>query len=92
MQLRHYLLPFALGVAVGVVVTRNWPRIREVTRPLLRGAVRGGSGLLEKGREAYHEQSEKFSDLIAEIREEEEAKAKGAPPAASTPPKGPAPA
>lgn len=86
MALRQYILPFTLGVAVGVVVTKNWPKIREVTRPLLRGAMKGGSGLLEKGREAYHEQSEKFSDLIAEIREEEEAKAK-APPAPPTEPK-----
>ncbi len=89
MQFRQYLLPFTLGVAVGVVVTKNWPKIREVTRPLLRGAMKGGSGILERGREAYHQQSEKFSDLIAEIREEEEAKAKvpAAPPAPPTEPK-----
>lgn len=90
MALRQYILPFTLGVAVGVVVTKRWPKIREVARPLLRGVFKGGSGLLEKGREAYHEQSEKFSDLIAEIREEEEAKAKAPPPA--PPPKSPAPA
>lgn len=86
MALRQYILPFTLGVAVGVVVTKNWPKIREVTRPLLRGAMKGSSGLLEKGREAYHAQSEKFSDLIAEIREEEEAKAKAPVPPAEPPP------
>ena len=84
MQLRQYILPFTLGIAVGVLVTRNWPKIREVTRPLLRGVMKAGSELVEKSRETYHEQSEKFSDLIAEIREEEEAKAKAGP---MTPPK-----
>lgn len=86
MALRQYLLPFTLGVAVGVVVTKNWPKIREVTRPLLREAMKGSGGLLEKGREVYHAQSEKFSDLIAEIREEEEGKAK-APAATPSEPK-----
>ena len=57
-----------------------------------RGAVQGGTGLLAKGREAYHEQSEKFSDLIAEIREDEEVKAKGGSSAPPAPPKDPAPA
>ncbi len=88
MALRNYILPFTLGVAAGVLVSKNWPKIREVTRPLLRGVMKSGSGLLEKGREAYHEQSEKFSDLVAEIREEEEARGKGA----SAPPTEPKPA
>ncbi len=94
MQFRHYILPFTLGVAVGVLVTKNWPKIREVTRPLLRGLMKSSGGLLEKGREAYHEQTEKFSDLIAEIREEEGAAPKAtvaAGPVAAAPP-APAPA
>jgi hypothetical protein len=85
MSVRQYILPFTVGIAVGAVVSKKWPEIRRVTRPLLRGAMRSGSGLLEKGREAYHQQSEKFSDLIAEIREEEEARAK-APPTPSPDP------
>lgn len=87
MSLRQYLVPFAVGVAAGALVARNWEKIRETSRPLLRGAVRGGTNLLEKGREAYHEKSEKFSDLVAEIREEEEAKAKGMPGATPPEPK-----
>jgi hypothetical protein len=76
MNWKQYVLPLTIGVAVGVVVGRNWDKIRDNARPVLRGALRGGTNLLEKGREAYHEQSEKFSDLIAEIREEEAAKGK----------------
>jgi hypothetical protein len=89
MSIRQYIVPFALGVAAGALVARNWEKIRDTSRPLLRTALKGSTNLLEKGREAYHQQSEKFSDLIAEIREEEEAKAKGTPPA---PPEAPRPA
>lgn len=85
MVIRQYVVPFALGVTVGVVVGRNWDRIRDAARPLLRGAVRSGTNLVEKGREAIHDRSEKFSDLIAEIREEEDAKAKAVPPPAPPP-------
>lgn len=88
MPFRHYILPFTLGVAAGVLLTKNWPKILEVTRPLLRGAMKGSSGLIEKGREAYHQQSEKFSDLIAEIREEEDAKAKATSDPAAEPARG----
>lgn len=93
MQFRQFLLPFALGVAVGVVLHRSWPKIREIGGPLLRDALKGGTNLAGKAREALHEQSEKFSDLVAEIREEEEQKAKaGLTPAAAAPPTGAAPA
>lgn len=76
MQLRQLAIPFVVGVAVGVVLHKNWPKIREVLGPLVRDAVRGSSNIAAKTREAIHEQSEKFSDLVAEIREEEEAKVK----------------
>ncbi len=76
MNWKQYVLPFTIGVGVGVAVNRNWPAIEKIARPLLRGALKSGTNLFEKGREVYHAKSEKFSDLIAEIREEEEAKAK----------------
>lgn len=84
MNWKSAVIPFALGVTVGVVVTKNWDRIRDTARPLLRGGLKTGSNLLTKGRELYHEKSEKFADLVAEIREEEDARAKAmaAPPAA----------
>lgn len=78
MTWKQYILPFTVGIGVGVLATRNWPAIEKVARPLLRGALRSGTNLFEKGREVYHAKGEKFADLIAEIREEEEAKAKAA--------------
>ncbi|MFZ5477578.1 MAG: hypothetical protein ACOZNI_12450 [Myxococcota bacterium] len=91
MNLSRFLVPFALGVAAGVLVHKNWPKIKEIGTPLLKGAVRQGSNIAQKTREMYWEKSEKFTDLIAEIREEEEARAKGEPPP-SGPPTEPSPA
>lgn len=87
--MRQLAIPFVVGVAVGVLLHKNWPKIREVLSPRVRDAVRGGSNLAARTREAIHEQGEKFSDLVAEIREAEEAKAKaGVTPAPTTDPAG----
>ncbi|MFZ5479263.1 MAG: hypothetical protein ACOZNI_21035 [Myxococcota bacterium] len=92
MNLSRFLVPFALGVAAGVLIHKNWPKIKEVGAPLLKGAVRQGSNIAQKTRDMYWEKSEKFSDLIAEIREEEEARAKAGPPTPPAPPPEPKPA
>lgn len=76
MAIGRYLLPFAAGVAAGVLITKNWPKIKEIGGPVARRALAEGSNLFEKGRQSMWEQREKFSDLVAEIREEEETKAK----------------
>jgi hypothetical protein len=86
----RYLVPFAAGVAVGVLAHKYWPQIREAVGPAAKKGLRGGSGLVDRARTAFWEKSEKFSDLIAEIREEEEAKAKG--PTPPPPPTEPQPA
>lgn len=83
MSVGRYLAPFALGVAAGVLLHKYWPQIRDLGGPAAKKAVREGTNLFEKGRQAFWEQSEKFSDLIAEIREEEEARTK--PPAGTEP-------
>jgi hypothetical protein len=90
MAIGRYLLPFAAGFAAGALVQKNWPKIVEVGGPMARRALAGGSTLFERGRRALGEQSEKFSDLVAEIREEEALKAKGLPE--GTPPTTPSPA
>jgi len=76
----RYLAPFAAGVAVGVVLHKYWPQIRELGGPGLEKAVKRGSDLVERGREQLWEKSEKFADLIAEIREEEQQKKAGPSP------------
>jgi hypothetical protein len=81
-SLSRYLVPFAAGVAVGVLVHKYWPQIRELAGPSVKKGLRGGSGFVDRARTAFWEQSEKFSDLIAEIREEESART---PPPEPTP-------
>ena len=84
MNLTKYLVPFAAGVAVGVLLHKYWPQIRDAGGPRLEKGMRTGSGLVDRARTAFWEQSEKFSDLIAEIREEEGAKAPVEPPPPAT--------
>ncbi len=74
MNWTKYLLPFAAGVAVGVVLHKYWPQIKEAGGPRLEKGLRSGSGLMDRARTALWEQREKFSDLVAEIREEESVK------------------
>ena len=71
MSSTRYLLPFAAGVAVGVALHKYWPQLREAGGPRLREGLRAGSGLAERARAAFWEQSEKLAELVAEIREEE---------------------
>jgi hypothetical protein len=68
----RYLAPFAVGVAVGVLLHKYWPQIREAGGPTAKKVVRETTTLFERARGRFWEQSEKFSDIIAEIREEEE--------------------
>ncbi len=75
MAIHKFIIPFSLGVATGVVVAKNWPRIKQVGGPLVKDAI-------AKGRETVQSGQEKFSDLIAEIREEE-SKQGGEVPSAS---------
>lgn len=80
------LVPFAVGVAVGIAIHKYWPQIREFGGPGLARGLKGGSGLFDRARTAFWEKSEQFADLVAEIREEESAgKPPPAPPAPEVP-------
>ena len=76
----RYLVPFAAGVAVGVAVHKYWPQISERAGPGARRVAADGKKMFQRGRAAFWEKSEQFSDLIAEIRDEEQAAAKVEPP------------
>jgi len=71
MTFRSFLVPFALGVVAGVLVARNWERIREAAEPVARRVARRARGAAEKGREAVWEQRERFEDRMAEMHEKE---------------------
>jgi hypothetical protein len=80
MSAARFLAPFAVGLAAGAALHKYWPEIKEKGGPTFKKVVKDGSELFEKGRERFWEESEKFSDLVAEIREEEESKGKTTPP------------
>jgi hypothetical protein len=78
----RYVVPFVAGVAVGAAVHKYWPQIQKAAGPRVGRGLSRASGLMDRAR--FWEQSEKFSDLIAEIREEDEAAARStseSPPA-----------
>lgn len=77
MPVGRIAVPLTIGIAVGFLIGRNWPRIKEVSGPAVRGTFR-------KGREVVASQKERFDDLIAEIREEEAAAVGTAAAAAGT--------
>jgi hypothetical protein len=78
-SLSRFLLPFAAGVAVGVLVHKYWPQIRELGGPVAKRGLKSGAGLFDRVKTSLAEQGEKFADLVAEIREEEEAAGKAPP-------------
>lgn len=75
-----YVIPFALGVAAGVALHRNWPQIEKLAGPTGKKLIKSATDLVEQGRGKFWEKSEAFSDLVAEIREEEEAAGQGGAP------------
>ena len=72
MQPTRILIPFAVGVAVGVAAHKYWPQIQEVLAPNAKKGLARGSEFIDRARTQLWEQKEKFADLVAEIREEDE--------------------
>jgi len=68
---------FTLGFAVGASSQKWWPVIREKLGPLGKDLVGKGLGAVDKAKDVFWEKSEKFADVISEIKEEQEVKHKG---------------
>lgn len=79
MAVTRVLVPFAVGVTVGVLVHKYRHELLELGGPSMEKRVRAGAGLLGRVRAKVWEQGEKFADLVAEIREEEAAAARTPP-------------
>ena len=71
MSVARVLVPFSAGVAVGVLLHKYWPEIRLAGGPAFAASLNQGSEFVEKGRTAFWEKSERFADVIAEIRDDE---------------------
>lgn len=67
---------FGLGFAAGIAAHKFWPLIQAKMGPIAKNTLAKGLELVDQTKEAFWEKSEKISDLIAEVQEEEEAKAK----------------
>jgi hypothetical protein len=48
--IRNYLVPFAAGVAVGVVLHKYWPQIKEAAGPSFEKSLARGGRLLDRAR------------------------------------------
>jgi Protein of unknown function (DUF5132) len=59
-----------VGLAAAVVVSAILPTIVSVGRPLLKGAIKGGIMLYERGQEVAAELGETVEDLFAEAKSE----------------------
>jgi hypothetical protein len=76
-----------LLVGLGAVVAAPvvFPTVAGGLRPVAKGIIRGGLALSEVVRGTFAEASERFSDLVAEVREERGAAAPAAVAAAKPP-------
>jgi hypothetical protein len=59
-----------VGLGAAVLVPVLFPAVATVAKPLVKGAIKVGVTLYEKGNEAIAEVSEVFEDLVAEAKSE----------------------
>lgn len=70
---------FTLGFGMGAAAVKYWPEIEKRLGPLGKDALAKGLDAVDKAKDLFWEKSEKFADVIAEIKEEQEADGKGGP-------------
>lgn len=68
---------FTLGFGAGAAVAKWWPVIEEKLAPVGRQLLAKGLDAAEQAKATFWRKSEKVADLIADIKEEQEAKLKG---------------
>lgn len=61
---------FILGFGAGFVSRDLMSANNSMMRPLVKGIIRAGYTLVEKGRESVAHMFETFEDLVAEVRTE----------------------
>lgn len=70
------LAVFSLGAAAGAVLYKNRKGITRAFQPATKEVVRAVTKTGDAGRDFLQEQKEKLSDIVAEVKEEEEEKSK----------------
>ena len=59
-----------VGIGAAIIVPALFPAVATVAKPLVKGAIKVGVTLYEKGNEAIAEVSEVIEDLVAEAKSE----------------------
>lgn len=59
-----------VGIGAAILVPVLFPAVATVAKPVLKGAIKLGVTLYEKGNEAVAEVTEVFEDLVAEAKSE----------------------
>lgn len=63
------------GILIGIgamLAPKFFPRLGTALRPIVKGAVRAGYALVDKGRELAAETSEQLQDIVAEVKSEQD--------------------
>jgi hypothetical protein len=55
-----------------MLAPKFFPRLGTALRPIVKGAVRAGYALADKGRELAAETSEQLQDIVAEVKSEQD--------------------
>jgi hypothetical protein len=63
---------FTLGFGLGMTSSKWWPVIKEKAGPLGKELLAKGMDAADKAKDLFWEKSEKFADVIAEIKEDQE--------------------
>jgi len=85
---QNILIGIAIGVGAAALIKGVGSAFKGAGRPLAKATIKSGIILFDKGREAAARARETFEDLVAEVRSEMEAAARGgaAMPEPLTPP------
>jgi hypothetical protein len=73
--------PLLLGLGAAIVVPAVVPVVATAMKPLVKGVIKVGVSLYERGNEAIAEMGEVLEDLVAEAKSEMAAGQKAAGPA-----------
>lgn len=73
---------FTLGFGAGMTASKWWPVVREKLGPTGKDLMAKGLDAVDKAKDLFWEKSEKFADVIAEIKEEQETEKKTKKPKA----------
>ncbi len=71
---------FGLGFGLGAASAKYWPEIEKRLGPVGKDILKKGLETVDKAKDLFWEKSEKFADVIAELKEEQEMETKGERP------------